>query len=82
MTNAHIESVLILGEPFRHVGPYHFAAQQIARRVQDLIPVMLQRRLTPPPEETYSLHRYATTGPTKHKREKKKKREREQVSSI
>ncbi|KAI9887680.1 MAG: hypothetical protein M1823_000544 [Watsoniomyces obsoletus] len=36
---------------------YDFSNQSITSRIRGLIGVMLQERLTPPPEETYSLHR-------------------------
>lgn len=48
---------MILGEPFATQGPYDFGAGDTAHRVQCLIPVLLQHRLRPPPEETYALHR-------------------------
>lgn len=56
-SDAHVEAVMILGEPFATKGPYDFGAGDTARRVQGLIPVLLQHRLRPPPEETYALHR-------------------------
>ncbi|XP_004396400.1 PREDICTED: aarF domain-containing protein kinase 4 isoform X2 [Odobenus rosmarus divergens] len=56
-SDAHVEAVMILGEPFATPGPYDFGAGDTARRVQGLIPVLLQHRLRPPPEETYALHR-------------------------
>ncbi|TKC36745.1 hypothetical protein EI555_011278, partial [Monodon monoceros] len=56
-SDAHVEAVMILGEPFATQGPYDFGAGDTARRVQGLIPVLLQHRLRPPPEETYALHR-------------------------
>lgn len=57
MEEAHVEAVMILGEAFHCKGPFDFAAQDTTRRIHNLIPVMMNHRLTPPPEETYSLHR-------------------------
>uniref|UniRef100_A0A8D2DC54 Coenzyme Q8B n=1 Tax=Sciurus vulgaris TaxID=55149 RepID=A0A8D2DC54_SCIVU len=56
-SDAHVEAVMILGEPFAAPGLYDFGAGDTARRIQGLIPVLLQHRLRPPPEETYALHR-------------------------
>uniref|UniRef100_A0A8C8SSR3 Atypical kinase COQ8A, mitochondrial n=1 Tax=Pelusios castaneus TaxID=367368 RepID=A0A8C8SSR3_9SAUR len=55
--DAHIDTVMILGEAFASDGPFDFGAQNTTRRIHALLPIMLQHRLTPPPEETYSLHR-------------------------
>lgn len=54
---AHSDAVLILGEAFRRDEPFDFGLQETTRRINELVPVMLQHRLTPPPDETYSLHR-------------------------
>ncbi|XP_034557292.1 atypical kinase COQ8B, mitochondrial [Notolabrus celidotus] len=55
--DAHVEAVMILGEAFASAEPFDFGIQSTTQRIQSLIPVMLRHRLTPPPEETYSLHR-------------------------
>jgi len=57
MQEAHVDAVMILGEAFRCNGPFDFGAQDTTRRIQSLIPVMVSQRLSPPPEESYSLHR-------------------------
>lgn len=57
MDDAHSDAVLILGEAFKKDEPFDFSSQNTTRRINDLVPVMLKYRLTPPPEETYSLHR-------------------------
>lgn len=57
MENAHVDAVMILGEAFNSSEAFDFSAQSTTERIHNLIPVMLKHRLTPPPEETYSLHR-------------------------
>lgn len=61
MTNAHIDSMMALGEPFcpsKNEGHcFNFSHQTVTDRVRGKIGLMLNERLTPPPEETYSLHR-------------------------
>ncbi|CAL1576174.1 unnamed protein product [Knipowitschia caucasica] len=57
MERAHVDAVMILGEAFSSSAPFDFGAQSTTERIHRLIPTMLHQRLTPPPEETYSLHR-------------------------
>ena len=57
MENAHIDAVYILGEAFSKNEEFDFGQQKTTKRINDLVPIMLKYRLTPPPEETYSLHR-------------------------
>ncbi|XP_072296963.1 atypical kinase COQ8A, mitochondrial isoform X2 [Eucyclogobius newberryi] len=57
MINAHVDAVMILGEAFNSSETFDFGSQSTTERIHNLIPVMLKHRLTPPPEETYSLHR-------------------------
>lgn len=57
MINAHVDAVMILGEAFASKEAFEFGSQSTTERIHNLIPVMLKHRLTPPPEETYSLHR-------------------------
>ncbi|KAG8711040.1 hypothetical protein FRC08_016403 [Ceratobasidium sp. 394] len=59
MLAAHVRSLTLLGIPFRSSTPqpFSFTSQTITDEIRSLIPVMLRHRLTPPPQETYSLNR-------------------------
>lgn len=52
-----MNAVMILGEAFSTTGSFDFSTQHTTQSIQNLIPVMLKHRLSPPPEESYSLHR-------------------------
>lgn len=44
MEQAHVESVMIMGETLASQKPYDFAHQDVTKRIQKLIPVMLEHR--------------------------------------
>jgi aarF domain-containing kinase len=58
MEDAHADAVLTLGEAFAQQGPFDFGKQRTTKKINELVPIMLKHRLSPPPEESYSLHRY------------------------
>ncbi|KAL1138606.1 hypothetical protein AAG570_008669 [Ranatra chinensis] len=58
MEDAHVETLMILGEVFTEkVGEFDFGAQDTVLRITRLVPTIITERLCPPPEEIYSLHR-------------------------
>lgn len=57
MLEAHKLSGFTLGEPFATNEPFDFQGSRISTRMSEHTSVFLKHRLTPPPEEVYTLHR-------------------------
>lgn len=57
MLDAHVQAGFIVGLPFSKPGPYDFRSTNITQSISHLGATMLKHRLTPPPDEAYSLHR-------------------------
>ncbi|KEG08297.1 putative ABC1 protein [Trypanosoma grayi] len=58
MLDAHVQSVVLLGKPFRYRDkPFDFAAEHLPSQIQAYVPTMIKLRLRPPPTPVYSLHR-------------------------
>ncbi|XP_022870470.1 protein ABC transporter 1, mitochondrial [Olea europaea var. sylvestris] len=57
MLEAHVQAGFVVGLPFAKHGGYDFRSTNITQSISNLGATMLRHRLTPPPEEAYSLHR-------------------------
>lgn len=57
MLDAHVQAGFIVGLPFSRPGGFDFRSTNITQSISHLGATMLRHRLTPPPDEAYSLHR-------------------------
>ena len=57
MLNAHIETGLVVGEPFLNNEAFDFANSNLITRISQYGNIFMKYRLKAPPTEAYSLHR-------------------------
>lgn len=57
MLEAHVQAAFVVGLPFAKPDGYDFRSSNITQSISNIGATMLRHRLTPPPDEAYSLHR-------------------------
>ena len=57
MLETHVQAVTLIGEPFRTEGLFDFGNQTLTKRIYERMPEIIEKRLKPPSQEVFALHR-------------------------